>query len=185
MYDAPVRSVTQEWKTKEFIVPPNCHVFVAYANEMTSEADAKIVYVPFEVQDIETYVMDQLIEFESREPNFREYVEDKGINMSFNEMFYCDDKGWIFNCEPPLRLRNDLDFRLLFEDMDEGQFIDQLWETNVAKFFDDKYYYKQFYEYITTDQEADFNSSFYFYVAKKLMEQGEWVTYDDIREVEY
>lgn len=185
MYDAPVRTVTQEWIAEEYIVPPNCHVFFAYADEMTSKDDAKIVYVPFEVQDIESYVKDQLIEMESREPNFRGYVENKGINMSFNEMFYCDDKGWIFTQEPPLQLREDIEVKLLFEVISEGQFIDELWINNVSKFFEDKYYFKQFFDYITTDQEADFDEGFYFYVCKKLMEQGDWVTYDDIREVEY
>lgn len=186
MYDAPVRTVTQEWKTEEYIVPPNCHVYIAYAAEMTSKDDAKIVYVPFDVQDVESYVMDQLIEMESREPNFREYVENKGINMSFNELFYCDDKGWIFTQEPPLRLRDDIEVKLLFEDISEGEYIDEFWLTNVSKFFEDKYYFKQFFDYITTDQGADFDEGFYFYVCKRLMiDYKDWITYEDIREVEY
>jgi hypothetical protein len=184
MYDAPVRTVMNEWKTEEYIVPANCHVYIAYSAEMGSKDDAKFIFVPFEVQDVESYVMDRLTEEESRDPLFREFVLQKSINAGLNEYFYTDEHGWIFNSESAvLTLREDLEVKLLFEDISEGQFIDEFWLTNVSKFFEDKYYFKQFFDYITTDQEADFNEGFYAFICRKLMEQGDWVTYEDIREV--
>ncbi|WP_226087464.1 hypothetical protein [Mesobacillus sp. S13] len=185
VYETPVKTVLNNFKVEEIFAPKECNAYVAYSRDMSSVDDVQIVFVPFEVQDIESYIMDQLIEAESQEELFREFVIDKGINMSFNEMFYCDDKGWIFSYEPPLRLREDIEAKLMFEDISEGEFIDEFWLTSVSKFFEDKYYFKQFFEYITTNSEADFDEGFFFYVCKKLMKQGDWTVYEDLREVEY
>lgn len=185
IYDEPFETVMKEWQVEEYFVPKECDVFICYPKDMTCHNDVRLVTVPFSVQDVESYVMDQLIELESQEKYFRNHVNDKGINMSFNEMFYCDDKGWIFSNSPPLDVREDIKEKAKAESKSLNKYIDDLWIDNIVKFFGDKLSYRNEYiAYVISDDEPSFSDEFYFYVCKRLMEIGQWVNYSDIRKVE-
>ncbi|WML44068.1 hypothetical protein [Neobacillus sp. PS3-40] len=189
-YNAPVRTVLKDWIVEEYFVYSQCDVFICYPKDLDRASDVRIISVPFEISNVEEYVMNQLVEMESHEENFREYVNDKSVNMSFNERFYIDSEGWIFdpylNSDESVDVREDIKVRILEENSNINRYMDDLWHDNVHDFFEDNEEYRDiFIEYITTDAEPDIlDEGFYFYVCKELMELGEWVTYNDIRKVD-
>jgi hypothetical protein len=188
IYNAPVRTVLNDWRVKEYLVPKDRDVFVCYPKNLDRASDVRIISVLIGVSDVEEYVTNQLVKIESKEELFREHVLDKGVNMSFNEHFYSDAKGWIFDpyLSPDgfVELREDLKVKLLEENSNMYRYLDELWLDNVHDFFGDNEEYRDlFIEYITTDAEPDFDEGFYFYVCKKLMEIGDWISYQDIRKV--
>lgn len=185
IYDAPVRAVMKSFKVEEYFVARDSDVFVCYPSDMHKAEDVRIISVPHSVADVEKYVMDRLAGIESNEDYFIEHVNDKGINMSFNERFYCDDKGWIFDCTPPLDVREDIKIKSLEENTSINRYLDKFWLEKVHSFFDNEEYRDLFIEYIMTNAEPDiFDEGFYFYVCKRLMEIGDWVKYEDIRKVD-
>jgi hypothetical protein len=168
----------KQWQVAEYFVPKEHHLFVAYAKDVTDVDDVHLIAVPFDVQDVEGYVMNQLAEKESQEEHFREYVEDKAVNMSFSERFYYEDNEWIFESNPPLRVTEKIKYRAAFDEVSVDEYIDDLWLLNVGKFFEDVAYREEFINYITNDDEPSFSDEFYHYVCKKLIRDKDWTEFE-------
>jgi hypothetical protein len=168
----------KQWQVEEYFVPKEHHLFVAYSKDITDVDDAQLIAVPFDVQDVEGYVVDQLAEKESQEEHFREYVEDKAVNMSFNERFFYEDNEWIFESNPPLRVRENIKYRAAFDEVTVDEYVDSLWLLNVDKFFEDITFRKQYINYITNVEEPSFSDEFYFYVCKKLIKDKDWTEFE-------
>lgn len=182
IYDAPVRTVMEDWEVREYIVPKECNVFAAYPREINRVDDVQFIIVPFGVRDVKEYVFEKLVEKESKEEYFRKYLMDKSMNFSFNEIFWCDSDGWIFT--ETLDVRDDIKKKVIVATMSLRKYLDNFWLHNVDIFFQDNQVYKgEFINYIGSDQKPEFEDGFFFYVCKKLMKSGQWVTYDDIRAV--
>jgi hypothetical protein len=183
IYSTPTRTVMKYFKLEEIFVPKECDMFVCYPKNFDRASEVVLISVPFSVRDIENYVMEQLVEIQCGKGYFRGYVIDKAVNCSLNELFYCDDKGWIFT--DSLEVRDDIKKKAIIANVSVGRFMDEFWLHNVNQFFYDNQVYKsKFINYITSDKGADFDEGFFFYVCKKLMQMGEWVTYPDIRKVD-
>lgn len=183
IYDNPEEFVLSEWQIEQYFPSYDSEVYKCIPREITKADDIQLVFVPFDVKNVEEYILDRLAEFESQEPYFQDHVLDRSINCSFNERFYCDDKGWMFSNAVPLIVRKDIKVKSAKENMSVDQYIDEFWLSKVNEFFKDYQEFRnQYIQYITNDGELD--DEFFFYVAKKLMNTGEWITYEDIQKVE-
>ncbi|MGG3683948.1 hypothetical protein [Aeribacillus composti] len=167
------------WTLEEIDVPEEMDVYACYPKDVLEKNDVEIVFVEKDLTDedeIKEFVLNNIANRESTKEQFRDFVNDKAINMSFNERFYCDEKGFIFAEGLPIRLREDV-----FEkfEYDESK-LSEFWLNNVNEFFEDNDTYRDWYiEYITNKKEPDIlDDGFYFYVAKKLLENGDWIQYD-------
>jgi hypothetical protein len=182
IYPDPEEMILNHWEIEEYFVDSQCDVYVCIPHEMEFAFEVKIISVPFSVKDVEKYIMDKLADWESQEQYFIEHVLDKDIGFSFNERFYYLDGEYIFTYIPQtfdLVLRKDLrDYALQeYESIDD--FIFDVWFSNVNTFFGDNEDYRdQFVNYITSDEKPEFDEGFFFYIAKKLINTGEWITYD-------
>ncbi len=186
-YDKPQEEILFTWDVEEYFVPNNCKAYVCYQKDFDQPEDVRIVYVPDEITNVETYIMDKLIEIESYEEYFRDNVNDKAVNCSFNEAFFYDEKGWIFeDTYQGLDLREDLKVKVLEENTNINQYINEVWLNNVHKFFNDNKEYRDlFIRYITTNAKPDIlDDGFYFYICKKLMNTDRWNSYTDVREID-
>lgn len=171
------------WTLEEIDVPEEMDVYACYPKDVLEKNDVEIVFVEKDLTDedeIKEFVLNNIANRESIREGFRGFVRDKAINMSFNERFYCDDKGYIFADGLPIRLRDDVLEKFGY---DESK-ISDFWLNNVNEFFKENDTYRDLYiEYITTNKEPDIlEDGFYFYVIKKMLENGEWIEYD-IRKV--
>jgi hypothetical protein len=172
-----------EWTVEEITdYPKDKEIYVCYPQFLSEVEDVEIVYIN-KNEPIES-VFSELVLRESKHGGFRDFVLDASVNMSFNERFYCDEKGWVF--DP--RYRTELDYR---EDIKEkakaanktvDRFVDEFWLSNVNEFFKDNYHYEVQFKKYCLGLEIDFDDNFFFYVCNKLMSQGDWTKYD-IRKV--
>ncbi|MED1443047.1 hypothetical protein P4U24_14845 [Aeribacillus composti] len=173
----------QHWTLEEIDVSEEIDVYACYPKDVLEKDDVEIVYIEKDLTDedeIKELVLIDLAYRESIREPFRDFVTDRAINMSFNERFYCDEKGFIFAEGLPIRLRDDVLEKFGFDESKLSEF----WLNNVNEFFEDNDTYRDWYiEYITNKKEPDIlDDGFYFYVAKKMLENGEWIEYD-IRKV--
>lgn len=166
------------WTLEEIDVQEDMDVYACYPKDVLEKDDVEIVFVDNSLKDqdeIKEFVLNDLAYRESIRDQFRDFVNDKAINMSFNERFYCDEKGFVFAEGLPIRLRDDV---LEKFEHDESK-LAEFWLSNVNEFFEDNDTYRDGYiKYIITKKEPDFDDGFYFYIAKKLLENGDWIEYD-------
>jgi hypothetical protein len=175
-----------KWTIEELDIQPDHNVYVAYPKDFIGEhEEVEVVFVPRDSNNPIEVVYGELAQKESIRPGFRDFVQDKAINMSFNERFYCDDNGYIFNCGSHLTLRDDLFARIEFDEKKIDKLLDELWLGKVNEFFKDRPEYRDlFIKYITTDAEPDIlDDGFYFYCARKLLDDKKWMEYT-IKKVE-
>lgn len=171
---------SKEWSIEEVEVPSGHDVYVAYPEDICEADDVEIVFIDpclvYSDSDIKNEVYNELAYRESKEMSFREYVVDPCINMSFAEKFWHDDKGYFFTFDLPVRVRDDL----------EGVNIDELFIDNIKTYFSNQPEMGEAYiKYIKSGgaEPKLLTSRFFFYVAKRLLEEGSWNDYS-IRKVE-
>ncbi|WP_243357259.1 hypothetical protein [Bacillus litorisediminis] len=176
-----------EWSVEVEDVPNiDCRVYAVYPKDITCKDDVQLVYVLSEITDEETIqdcILDELAYRESFDENFREHVLENTINMSFNEKFWCDEKGFIFRQDTPFKLRED--FVAKIEDKSKvDEYLHGFWEKNVDEFFKDRPEFGElFKQYIMYDAEPDiFDRAFFIYVARKVIGTKDWFEYT-VREV--
>jgi hypothetical protein len=182
-YDAPVKTVLNNWKVEECFVADG-KVYCVYPEDITCADDVRLVTVPDHVVNVEEYIMDQLAEMESQEEYFRDHVNDKAINMSFAERFWYEDGEWAFTLMPPLRPTEKVKYMAAFDEVTVDEYLDNLFQMNVDKFFEDEVHKREYLNYMKSDDEAEFHDSFYFYVCRKLIRENDWTRLDVIKEVD-
>lgn len=172
-----------DWNLETFDIDENQIIYACYPRDINSKDDVEVVLLQKDYGEDRNIklVVDELVSRESERESFREHVQDKAINMSFNERFFCDEKGYIFDDGAEFTIREDLKDKLkTCED------IDCFWLENVHDFFDNEYYRDLYIEYIDTDADPSmFSDMFYYHVAKRLFEKGEWIQYDIQKVVMY
>jgi hypothetical protein len=183
-YDSPVKTVMNHWKVEECFVPAGSNVYCAYPEDITCASDVRLVSVNDEVANVEEYIMDQLAEMECQEEYFRDYVNDKAVNMGFAERFWYEDGEWAFTMMPPLRPTEKIKYMAAFDKITVDEYLNNLFVLNVNKFFDDDFHNREYINYMKSDDEADFDDGFYFYVCRKLIRENDWTRFDLIKEVD-
>lgn len=178
-YEDPVNTVLDNWIAEQYTIAKDVDVFICYPQDITHYQDVYLISVPFEIQDVQEYIINQLVEIESQEDYFREYINDIGVNMSFNERFY-DEDGYVFKPTLPIRVRDDIKQKAKAVEKSVMDFVEEdIWLDNVSEFFRDNAEFRnQYLEYVYSGEEPFFEDEFYFYVCKKLMQNGEWTEFD-------
>lgn len=174
-YDKPFEAVVREWKAEEHYPAHDSDVFICYQKDMDRADDVRLIFVPSNIQKVEEYIIDQLAEIESQKSYFREYVNDKAVNMSFAERFWYDEEGYLFKPTLPIEVRDDI----------HPNDVDDLFDDNVYQFFGDNTVYRdEYFLYMHSLDEPFFDDDFYKFICKRLMELGDWTVYDNIRRVD-
>lgn len=189
VYEDPYDTVMDSFKTEEYFPAHDCDVYIAYPKDMSHAEDVKIVFVPHSVQNIEDYIMDELSRIESKEDYFRNYVDDTAINMSLAESFFRDENGYLFDdlmtSDGGVDVREDIKVRVLEDNLTINRYIDDCFIHNVNVFFkDNKEFRDEYLSYAFSDDDSFFSDEFYHYVAKRLMDSGDWLTYTNIQLVD-
>ncbi len=78
-------------------------------------------------------------ELEGQSPDLREFVQDRGCNMSLSEKFWCDDKGYMFQAaldfEYNVVARMDIQIKCKFDDDKINKYLDDTYKQNIRDFF--------------------------------------------------
>ncbi|MEH6957769.1 hypothetical protein [Neobacillus drentensis] len=184
LYDDPYETVMNEFKVEEYYPAHDCDVYMCYEKDMDFAYDVQVIFVPHMVSNVESYLFDQLADYNSKLVHFIDYVNDTAINMSLAEMFYQDENGYVFDFhldddDELLQVRDDIKEKAKAVGKSVDSYIDSLFFENVNKFFaDNNGYRNEYLSYIYANDEPFFEDEFYFYVSKKLMKMGQWTEYD-------
>lgn len=186
VYEAPYDTVMDSFKVEEYFPAHDCDAYIAYPKDMNKAADVKLVFVPHSEKDIEEYIMDELAEIEGNESYFRDFVNDTGINMSFAEMFYRDENGYLFDFnmtnDGDVDVREDIKLIVLEDNTTINKYVNSCFLENVNRFFKENVEFKDEYlSYVYAGGSPFFDDEFYHFVARKLMDSGDWLTYEDIQ----
>ncbi|MEB1806617.1 MAG: hypothetical protein LPK26_04795 [Bacillaceae bacterium] len=121
-------------------------------------------------------VLDMIAEKEAKDDHFRDHVEEKGINFSLLEQFYYINDEYVFKMSSlPLEFSDTVKNGAELLSISCSKYADLMAEEQIREFFSEcPEYGEQYIEYINSDEEASFSDVFYFYVCRRLINEGEW-----------
>jgi hypothetical protein len=130
----------------------------------------------------EQHVLTQLASEESRNPDFRDYVNDiNTINWGFGSKFCYDEKGLMYDQHSRvLRARPDIVEKCGGDHVAAFKYIDQQWNENCKKFFGYKDEFFEVYIRAAQGEELTFSDELYHWCARH---DNDWMTYV-IREID-
>ncbi|WP_273129977.1 hypothetical protein [Bacillus weihaiensis] len=183
----------KEWTIQEIKdVPENHFVCAVYPADYTGvQENVELIFVPNDCKNTYEFTIDEMALRESKGYIFREHIDDAAINMSFHERFFIIDGEYaycLFDCYRPA---NFILEKFNYDVRASHKFIEERRVANIFHFFIEKPEYAELYldyvdNYTKYEEDIPFDDKFYKYVAKKLIQEGDWNKYTvkEIREGE-
>ncbi|MEC1725873.1 hypothetical protein P9E34_14235 [Schinkia azotoformans] len=167
------------WTVEEYFVDKYSVVFACYESFLDDVESCQVVSVPENVFDYKDYIYRALAERLAEEEHFRNFVSDAAVNMTFAEQFWHDEKGYVFE-EFELDIRGDIYCKFNWDIHEANNYIEKCFVNNVKEFFQEPQYADIFLEHVKNydpNVEPDFSEEFYIFIAKKLIEEGKYTSY--------
>lgn len=172
----------KNWTVDEIFVDRYSDVFACYESYLDDENSCQVVSVPFDIYDPEEYIYRALAERLAEEEHFRLYVEEVACNAGLVEQFWKDSKGYVFRCDYEFDIRGDICEKFNGDKKKANEYIEDCFVKNVKEFFKEEPQYSEiFLEHLKDydpDTETSFGLEFYIYCAKKLIEEGSYISYE-------
>lgn len=163
-----------DWEIEEVEVDPDKEIWVAVPEQVSSPEDAFII--PTSHNSTMDEVKERFSTVLSQDENFREYIEDKSVDMGLLAKMHHDEFGWIFANDPPFRLRKDLDVQAKLQNMCGWEYSDKIMFQQIDSYFGEDLGMKEEYlDYLRNDTRP--SEQFYQYLARKHIENRDWDNY--------
>lgn len=167
------------WTIEELEVPLGYEVYMALRKEIDSEDDVKVFILDDDSEDIEDKIYNELALITSVDWEFKKYISNNTINASLLEKFYCDEKDFMWDYDSEYEEpRKDIVKKYKGDVKNAAKYVEEKMIENLHTYLGD--FADEYINHLKNGDEDNplLSEDFYIFVAKKMLVQNDWATYE-------